>query len=117
MRYSVLEGDPGHAAWLARGGHWSRGVRVTLNGIEVREIFTVDDERGEIVRLARDEFGNILIDGDDVVHETLHGRVEIYDSLVSDSGQLPGCRTSRDLRTGTGPQPDAGPGSPEAGRT
>lgn len=74
MRLSAIKTDPGYPAWMRRA---LLPTYVTLNGVLIQEVVTADDEIGELVRVARDEWGNFIIDGDEIVHETLRGVVRI----------------------------------------
>jgi hypothetical protein len=73
MRVSCDSSDPGYANFQGYGKH-----EVLLNGIVVPEAITADEERGEIVRWARDEFGVWIIDEREwLVRELVRGKVEI----------------------------------------
>lgn len=76
MRVSCDSSDPGYANYLGYGKH-----EVLLNGIVVPEAITADEERGEIVRWARDEFGEWVVDGSDLVRELVRGKVEVVSAF------------------------------------
>ena len=72
MRVSIYPTDPGFANFRGFGRH-----RVFLNGIEAQDVVTADEELGEVLRLARDEHGSLITDGDELIHEIVRGKVEI----------------------------------------
>lgn len=66
----------------AAHGFASSHARVCLNGVDVtkslRPIIEADDERGFIVRYARDEHGRMYAGSDGRIgRETIYGKVEI----------------------------------------
>ena len=72
MRYSVWKTDPGYANWAKHGS-----LNVYLNGELMTRVFTADTDLGEVVCAKMDAAGKVMIDGDEVATETLHGRVEV----------------------------------------
>lgn len=76
MRLSVRVNDPGNFLYAAMGRLGSE-VRIKLDGAEVDNVITADEEEGFITRYKRDEDGRLLIDGDHAAEDTVHGKVEI----------------------------------------
>lgn len=72
MRYSVWKTDPGYANWAKHGS-----LNVYLNGELMTRVFTADTDLGEVIRGKVDAKGCVLLNGDEVATETLHGRVEV----------------------------------------
>lgn len=72
MRYSVWKTDPGYANWKA-----AAPLNVYVNGQLTRNVFVADTSLGEVVCAKMDAAGKVMIDGDEVATETLHGRVEV----------------------------------------
>lgn len=62
MRLSCVLGDPGYHAWLKYCRLMSHTV-VLLNGSEIPEAITADEEAGEVVCYARDEWGELILSG------------------------------------------------------
>lgn len=52
-------------------------VDVFLDGEQQTGCIEADDEQGYIIRNKRDENGNLIIEGDEFVRETIHGTVEV----------------------------------------
>ena len=75
MRVSVEKGDPGEAAFGALPE--PHGVRIFLDGKEVTDAVTADDEIGMVRALRKDADGHLVMDGGEVAIETLHGKVGI----------------------------------------
>lgn len=73
MRVSIIKSDPGHR-WNASSYH------VKLNGEEVKNVLTADEEKGLIVRYVLNEDGKpkIAPDGQHYLLETVEGKVEVY---------------------------------------
>jgi hypothetical protein len=74
MRYCTDENDPGYQNWrtaIDRGAV----VLVFLNGEEVNDVDLVDEEAGIIRRAKRDAQGRIMLNGNEIATETLHGAV------------------------------------------
>lgn len=57
--------------------HLFGSVQVLLNGREVDECLAADEDAGTVVVLARDEAGELIIDGDELRRKTLSEKVEI----------------------------------------
>lgn len=74
MRVSCNKSDPGYVNFRGYGAH-----EVLLNGSVVSEAITADDDRGEVIRLARDEYGEFIFNDarDDLLTELVRGKVEI----------------------------------------
>jgi hypothetical protein len=72
MRVSVDQDDP---AYCGPKPH----MMVMLNGVEVRDVITADEEQGFVFRHCRDESGGLVIDlaAGETVKETLRGVVKI----------------------------------------
>ncbi len=85
MRLSTIKGDPGHVAN-------SYGVKVFLDGIERKGVFTADEEARLIVIAVHDEHGRMRLNEarTDVLRETLHGdvRIELPPGVVLSKGYL-----------------------------
>ncbi|MGJ7727764.1 hypothetical protein ACSF6F_16025 [Escherichia coli] len=50
---------------------------VYLNGVEVKHVFTADDEKGEVIAAVPDERGYMTTDNGEVKRQTLYGSVRI----------------------------------------
>lgn len=79
MRISCDENDPGYHNWLklrSDAGAWNK---VLLDGKEIKDVITADDERGYVLRYVRSLTGNIRVDygAKKAITEELHGKVEI----------------------------------------
>jgi hypothetical protein len=74
VRVSCDTSDPGYINFCGYGAH-----EVLLNGSVVREAITADDDRGEVIRWARDEHGEFVFNDarDELLTELLRGKVEI----------------------------------------
>lgn len=71
MRLSVIKGDPGYC----QNGH---NVKIFFNDVEQKGVvLTADEERGSILRYAKDAKGNFIIDKEDAVTEEVTGKVRI----------------------------------------
>jgi hypothetical protein len=70
MRVSADRHDPGYSQAAI-------GTKVFLNGEYVKEAVTADEERGEVIVLARDERGRPVVAGGRLAHKTLHGKVTL----------------------------------------
>lgn len=81
MRLSVDRDDSGFLEW-AKLGTGRFAVKIFLDGVEIRDVITADEEAGMLVRYVRD--GNsFAIDRDIngrqfVRRETLYGVVELH---------------------------------------
>jgi hypothetical protein len=63
-RLSAIEGDSGFLPALILRGQ-GLTPRVFLNGSEIEECVTVDQDAGEVLVFARDEWGEPIIDDDE----------------------------------------------------
>lgn len=54
-----------------------RHCRVKLNGINCDHVHTADDEKGEVLCNAKDEYGEFIIESGTMVTITRRGKVEI----------------------------------------
>lgn len=76
MRLSADQDDPGFYPWCVlrnRDGYPS----VWVDGVEVHDVITVDDDVGLVVRYRRDAKGHFVLDGEDIAREELRGDVLI----------------------------------------
>ncbi|AUO64101.1 hypothetical protein WM46_04650 [Citrobacter freundii complex sp. CFNIH2] len=72
MRLTVLDGDPGRKI--------NPGVErytVYLDGVEVKRVYTADDEKGEVISAVLDERGYVATENGEVKRQTLFGKVII----------------------------------------
>ncbi|MER1497335.1 MULTISPECIES: hypothetical protein [Enterobacter cloacae complex] len=72
MRITVLDDDPGRKINLAQERY-----KVYIDGVEVKHVFTADDERGEVIAAVTDERGYITAECGEVKRQTLYGKVTI----------------------------------------
>lgn len=72
MRLTVLDDDPGRKINLSKERY-----SVYLNGVEVKHVFTADDENGEVIAAVPDERGYMTAENDEVKRHTLYGSVRI----------------------------------------
>lgn len=72
MRLTVLDDDPGIKINPGR-----ERITVYLDDVEVSRCLTADDENGEIIVIANNSDGQPLVEGGELVHKTLHGKVRI----------------------------------------
>ncbi|VFS19496.1 Uncharacterised protein [Enterobacter cancerogenus] len=72
MRITVLDGDPGRKINLAQERY-----KVYIDGVEVKHVFTADDEKGEVISAVTDERGYIKAEYGEVKRQTLYGKVII----------------------------------------
>lgn len=81
MRISSDENDPGFHAWQrlmkAPLPDTTVSLRLSLDGVVVKDAVTADDEEGLLVRYCRAPNGELIVDGDEIRTETLHGAVRI----------------------------------------
>uniref|UniRef100_UPI001CDA9C09 hypothetical protein n=1 Tax=Escherichia coli TaxID=562 RepID=UPI001CDA9C09 len=61
MRLTVLDDDPGRKINLSKERY-----SVYLNGVEVKHVFTADDEKGEVIAAVPDERGYMTAEHDEV---------------------------------------------------
>ncbi|WP_313083639.1 hypothetical protein [Atlantibacter sp.] len=72
MRITVLDDDPGRKINPDRERY-----AVYLDGVEVKHVFTADDEKGEVIAAVPDERGYMTAENGEVKRQTLHGTVTI----------------------------------------
>ncbi|HEG4368850.1 hypothetical protein [Klebsiella oxytoca] len=72
MRLTVLDDDPGRKINPA-----IERYAVFLDGVEVKHVFTADDEKGEIIAAVPDERGYMTAENGEVKRQTLYGEVVI----------------------------------------
>ncbi|HCT9256206.1 TPA: hypothetical protein OUB85_002797 [Enterobacter hormaechei] len=72
MRLTVLDDDPGER--IIPG---SERITVFLDGVEVKHVFTADDEKGEVIAAVTDERGYITAENGEVKRQSFYGRVII----------------------------------------
>lgn len=75
MRVTVLDGDPGRKINLARERY-----KVYIDGVEVKHVFTADDEKGEVIAAVLDDHGYMTAENGEVKRQSLYGRVIIKPS-------------------------------------
>ncbi|WP_407129501.1 hypothetical protein [Citrobacter cronae] len=72
MRLTVLDDDPGRKI--------NPGVEryaVFLDGVEVKHVFTADDEKGEVIAAVPDDRGFMTVENGEVKRQVLYGSVRI----------------------------------------
>lgn len=72
MRLTVFDDDPGERIVP---GH--ERITVYLDGIEVKHVFSADDDKGEVIVAVRDSRGHITAENGEVKRQTLNGSVRI----------------------------------------
>lgn len=72
MRITVLDDDPGRRINPAQERY-----AVFLNGVEVKCVFTADDEKGEVIAAIPDDRGYMTAENGEVKRQTLYGKVTI----------------------------------------
>ena len=72
MRITVLDNDPGR-----RINQKIERYTVYLDGVEVKHVFTADDEKGEVIAAVRDDRGHMKAERGIVKQQTLYGKVTI----------------------------------------
>jgi len=72
MRLTVLDDDPG-----TRINPSQERYTVYLDGVEVKHVFTADDEKGVIIAAVPDERGYMKAENGEVKRQTLYGTVTI----------------------------------------
>ncbi|CZV42642.1 hypothetical protein [Enterobacter hormaechei] len=72
MRITVLDDDPGRKINLARERY-----KVYIDGVEVKHVFTADDEKGEVIAAVLDDRGYMTAENGEVKRQTLYGKVTI----------------------------------------
>ena len=72
MRLTVLDDDPGRKINLG-----VERYTVYLDGVEVKHVYTADDEKGEVISAVLDERGSVATENGEVKRQTLYGSVII----------------------------------------
>ena len=72
MRLTVLSNDPGERIWASR-----ERITVYLNGVEVKYVFTADDQKGEVIAATLDCLGNLIAENGEIKRQKLLGQVRI----------------------------------------
>lgn len=72
MRITVLDDDPGRKINLAQERY-----KVYIDGVEVKRVFTADDEKGEVIAAVLDDRGYMTAENGMVKQQTLYGKVTI----------------------------------------
>lgn len=72
MRLTVLDDDPGRKINLV-----VERYAVFLDGIEVKHVFTADDEKGEVIAAVPDDRGFMTVENGEVKRQVLYGSVRI----------------------------------------
>lgn len=72
MRLTVLDEDPGRKI-----NPGQERYAVYLDGVEVKHVFTADDEKGELIAAVPDERGYMTAENGEVKRQTLYGTVTI----------------------------------------
>lgn len=72
MRLTVLDDDLGRKINLAQERY-----TVYLDGVEVKHVYTADDEKGEVISAVLDERGYMATENGEVKRQTLFGKVII----------------------------------------
>ncbi|SAH94636.1 hypothetical protein [Enterobacter hormaechei] len=75
MRITVLDGEAGRKINPARERY-----EVYIDGVEVKHVFTADDEKGEVVAAVLDDHGYMTAENGEVKRQSLYGRVIIKPS-------------------------------------
>lgn len=72
MRLTVLDDDPGRKIDIR-----TERYTVYLDDVEVKRALTADDEKGEVIAVACDEYGHATIENGEVKRQRLYGLVRI----------------------------------------
>ncbi|HDR2331880.1 hypothetical protein NOX23_15330 [Enterobacter kobei] len=72
MRITVLDDDHGRRINPAQERY-----AVFLDGVEVKQVFTADDEKGEIIAAVPDDRGYMMAENGEVKRQRLYGKVTI----------------------------------------
>ncbi|HBB6968002.1 TPA: hypothetical protein JLN89_000110 [Escherichia coli] len=72
MRITVLNGDPGRKINPVHERY-----AVYLDGVEVKHVFTADDEKGEVIAAVHDDRGYMTAENGVVKQQTLYEKVTI----------------------------------------
>ena len=70
MRLTVLDGDPGEKIKVGIDKYI-----VYLDGVEIKHVFTADDEKGEVISAVFDERGYVTVENGDFKQQPFHGTV------------------------------------------
>ncbi len=72
MRVSMDQSDVGYNPYAA-----DAVKTVFVDGVEIPDVLTADDKEGIVVYFPRDDKGELILDGDEVVTTQLQGDVRI----------------------------------------
>jgi hypothetical protein len=72
MRLTVLDDDTGERIEPGR-----ERITVYLNGVEVKHVFSADDDKGEVIAAVHDSRGHFTAENGEVKRQTLFGQVRI----------------------------------------
>ncbi|EAZ0187117.1 hypothetical protein BFX96_04680 [Salmonella enterica] len=72
MRLTVLDDDPGRKINLAQERY-----TVYLDGVEVKHVFTADDEKGEVIAAVLNDRGYMTAENGELKRQSLYGKVTI----------------------------------------
>lgn len=72
MRLTVLDDDPGERIVPGR-----ERITVYLDGVEVKHVFSADDDKGEVIVAVRDSRGHIIAENGEVKRQKLFGWVRV----------------------------------------
>lgn len=70
--YHRIDDDPGRKINLARERY-----KVYIDGVEVKHVFTADDEKGEVIAAVLDNRGYMTAENGEVKRQSFYGRVII----------------------------------------
>ncbi|NCA55908.1 hypothetical protein CRN12_04370 [Klebsiella pneumoniae] len=72
MRLTVLDDDT-----VERIEPGRERITVYLNGVEVKHVFSTDDDRGEVIAAVHDNCGHFTVENGEVKRQTLFGQMRI----------------------------------------
>jgi hypothetical protein len=72
MRLTVIDDDPGIKINPGR-----ERITIYLDDVEVSRCLTADDEKGEVIVIATTIDGQPIVEGGELAHKTLQGKVRI----------------------------------------
>ncbi|PXI75706.1 hypothetical protein DMQ65_07745 [Klebsiella pneumoniae] len=72
MRLTVLDDDT-----VERIEPGRERITVYLNGVEVKHVFSTDDDRGEVISAVHDSCGHFTVENGEVKRQTLFGQMRI----------------------------------------
>ncbi|EAO2313189.1 hypothetical protein AL922_17495 [Salmonella enterica subsp. enterica serovar Senftenberg] len=72
MRITVLDDDPGR-----RISPTQERYAVYLDGVEVKHVFTADDEKGEVIAAVLNDRGYMTAENGELKRQSLYGKVTI----------------------------------------